>query len=79
MKKCDCDFCSKVESTDFEEMYESAVWELQAANLYIKHLLSIIDEIQELNKDMLIDKLIENWLERHHLDKLCHSRVLFDH
>lgn len=63
---------------NYEKLYGIAINQLEASNLYIRQLISIIEEIQALNKDKLIDKLIENWLERHDLDRLCHSRVLFE-
>jgi hypothetical protein len=63
----------------YEELFTTATGELVAANLYIEHLLWVIDEIKTLNKDTLLDKIIENWLERYELDKMCHARVLFDY
>lgn len=62
----------------YEELYNTAIWELKVSWLYVEHLLSIINEIKSLNKDVLIEAIIDNWLHRHNIDKLIHARVLFD-
>ena len=61
----------------YKELFETSVKELQMSRLHVDFLLNLIEEIDSLNKDTLIEKIIENGLERYELDKLCHAREIF--
>ena len=61
----------------FEELFNTSVWELKFANLQIEHLKASLHEIQVIVKDPLIERVIENSLERSNLDKFIHTRLLF--
>ena len=74
----DCNHPDHQLKEHYKELFETSVRELQMSRLHVDFLLNIIEEIDSLNRDTLIEKIIENWLERYELDKLCHSRVLFD-
>jgi hypothetical protein len=55
---------------------ESAVKELQFANLQVQHLYSVLDEI-ELITGTLEKAIIKNAKERHNIDKLIHAKLIF--
>ena len=78
MKKCNYNHPDHQMRIHYEELYNVALEELKASWFYISQLLSILDEVELLNKDILINTIIKNWLERYNLDKLIHARILFD-
>jgi len=60
----------------YKELYETAVKELRFSNLKEENLKNLIDEVKVLLETSipknLIQKVIENGVEKHHLDKLIH-------
>ena len=62
----------------YESLFQVWVGELRFRLLQIEHLLSVLNEVEVMTNDPLEKWVIKNWKERHHLDKLIHSRKLFE-
>ena len=67
----------------FNDMLNSACWELQFANIQKDFYKSILDEVEILLKKEvkhnLIKKVIENWKEKWVLDEIIHTDLIFKH
>lgn len=62
----------------YESLFNTWVWELQFAKIQTQQLYNLLEEIKKLTNDKPIKKYIENWLEKHELNKAIHARNLFD-
>tara|TARA_R110000851_G_scaffold96726_8_gene209848 strand:+ start:13467 stop:13646 length:180 start_codon:yes stop_codon:yes gene_type:complete len=58
-------------------MHESAIGELQFANIRISHIMNVLEEIVEMTNDKLVKHTIENLKEKDSIDVLVHTRKLF--
>ncbi len=72
-----CERTDKEMRKHYEELFIASVDELKMYRLYVEHLLQILDEVKELTNDELLKAIIENGINRHNLDKLIHSKLLF--
>ncbi len=59
-----------------KELLRTAIEELNFYILRNKMLISLIDEIKTINTDKLIDKIINNGLERYNLDAIIHNKLI---
>jgi hypothetical protein len=59
-----------------KQYLDSAVKELQFANLQVQYLYSVLDEIESIT-GTLEKAIIKNAKERHHIDKLIHAKLIF--
>jgi hypothetical protein len=62
---------------DTQAVIDASVGELQFANLQIEALYGALDEIRSMTTDPLSKKVCDMAIERHNIDKLIHSRMLF--
>lgn len=62
----------------YKEMYEAASGEHTFANMQIGLLESIIDEIYEITDEEIVKAVIENGKNRRELDKIIHSKKVFN-
>lgn len=62
----------------YKDLYETACEELRFANTRCEILRDSLSKIDLFTKDNLVKWLIENIKKRDDLDKLIHSRLLFD-
>jgi len=60
------------------ELLDSSIKELTNRNIQIEDLLNLLNRINEIVKDPLIKKLIDNWIERYNLEKIIHWNNLFN-
>jgi hypothetical protein len=58
------------------KLLESAISELQFANLQTAYLKSVLDELESFT-GTLEKAVIRNAKERHEIDKLIHAKLLF--
>ena len=58
------------------KLLESAISELQFANLQTAYLKSVLDELESFT-GTLEKAVIKNAKERHEIDKLIHARLIF--
>lgn len=65
------------ELEDKDKLITAWIWELKFANMEIEILLCLLDEIKAITNDNLVKMLIDNWVERYNIDKMCHTRALF--
>lgn len=63
----------------YKTLFEAAVSELEFEKMKVSYLYQVLDEVHVLTQkeDVLIAAIIENAKNRHNLDKLIHTRVLF--
>jgi hypothetical protein len=65
----------------YEDLYHTAAKELKFQRLQTEHLESILYEVQELNRQkvnpVLVNRVIDNGIERKHLDQLIHADIIF--
>ena len=61
-----------------QDLLNSSVNELRFAMLQILHLKTTLQEIEEMTDDTLVKGIVKNALERHEMDKLIHTRNLFN-
>lgn len=62
---------------ELQWLIDTAVDELQFANLQIAALYASLDEIASMTNDNLTRWVAEQAKERHQLDKLIHTRIMF--
>lgn len=62
----------------YQSMSDAWLWELRFELLQVDYLLSVMNELEVMTTDPLTKAVIKNTKERHHLDKLIHTRTLFD-
>lgn len=62
---------------DTQAIIDASIGELQFANLQIEALYGALDEIRSMSIDPLAKKVCDMAIERHNIDKLIHSRMLF--
>ena len=62
---------------DKSELFEVWVRELKFSNMGNEFLLNSLREIKAFADDKLIEKAIDNMIERYNLDKLIHVRTIF--
>lgn len=60
-----------------EELLSTAISELKAYRLFCESLKSALQEIVEVTDDPLTKSLAENAIQRHTLDQLIHTRLIF--
>lgn len=60
----------------YKEMADTAVGELHFNNVQIAELLDALTAIEDMG-DPLISMVCKNAKEKHHINKLVHSRKLF--
>lgn len=63
---------------DTQAVLDAGVGELQFANLQIEVLYWALDEIRSMTNDNLAKKVAEMAIERRNVDKMIHSRILFN-
>lgn len=68
----------KERADENEKLFSSSVKELRFANMQIEALYNTLDEIASMTSDPLTKQVAELAKERHQLDKLIHSRNLFN-
>ena len=61
-----------------EWLLDTATWELTVQNMRIANLLNVFDEIETFTTDPIAKKVIQNVKERDALDKMIHTRILFE-
>ena len=61
-----------------QNILNASVNELRFALLQILHLKQTLQEIETLTTDTLTKAVVKNSLERHEMDKLIHTRGLFN-
>jgi uncharacterized protein YaaW (UPF0174 family) len=63
---------------NYEELYTTAIWELQFKNMLSDNLLKMLQEIKAMTNDKLSIALVDNAIERYNLDLLMHERNLLN-
>ena len=63
---------------DYELMLESALSELKFYRLQTDALCNSLSEIGTINEDNIVNRVIENTIERYNLDKLIHAKKIFN-
>lgn len=58
------------------QILESSLKHQQFYQLQIQHLLSVLDELEQIG-DNLVVRIIKNAKERHELDKLIFTKKIF--
>lgn len=60
------------------DLADSWLRELSFSLIQISLLKNALEEINTINKCPLIEKVIDNYLERHELDKIIHAKKIFN-
>ena len=63
---------------DTQAVLDAWVGELRFSNMCIEFLYNALDEIVSMTSDPLAKKVAEMAKERHKIDKLIHTRTLFE-
>lgn len=61
----------------YQTMCESAIGELHYEKTNVGYLYNVLDEIEAMTNDPLAKAVIKNAKERHNLDKIIHTRLIF--
>lgn len=65
---------------ELEDLYKTSLWELTFSNMRIEHYQNILNEAEMLLKKKvphwIIQKVIENWMQRWVLDISIHYYTL---
>ena len=65
----------------YKDLYETAVNELHFEKMSVDYLIGVLEEVETVSKlklnQALITKIVENAKERHYLDKLIHTDLIF--
>lgn len=62
---------------DKDSLLNAVSWEHRFQLIQVQILLNWLEEIKSMTSDPLTKKLVSNLIERHELDKLIHTRILF--
>lgn len=61
-----------------KELLKTAIKELQFEKLQVYALRNALEEIETFTDDTLAISVIQNTLERHEIDKLIHTKLIFN-
>lgn len=56
---------------------EACIWELHFEKVQWQNLYDALVKIKDITTDPLTEKIINNTLEKHEIDKLIHTRFIF--
>ena len=62
----------------YESLFAAWVWELKFANCQNELYKELLKEVSGMVKNNLIERIIDNWLEKIVLHKLVHAKNLFN-
>jgi hypothetical protein len=62
----------------YKEILKTALSELKFTRLQVEHLICVVDEVQEINTNKLVERILTNWIERWELDKDIHNKLVWE-